>query len=246
MASYSSINFMAWEYWTDGHADGSLAPACDGLRRCTCGECFVIYSPKLELVRTIGNPKPSAPKGWSTRRDNWITRAFGRESRDEVLERYDARSNGEIELERISMPPSPGYVAHDELKQLADSLIADPDIEMTVRRLYWRHLNESHRDVYRTFREARKGEVSADGNSSTFPPFEPSSEQILNMEKLSQLLESAKTPRWLEIAELRRERGDFAGAAESLAQIEGEKGRLHFVVDRLVTMKVQGPVRYYF
>lgn len=236
---------MAWEYWTDGHADGSLAPPSDGLRRCTCGECFLIYSPKLELVRTIRHPKPIAPKGWSTRRDNWLSRAFGRESRDEVRQRYELRADEEIELERMSMPPSPGHVARDELKQLADSQISDPEIAMTVRRLYWRHLNDSDRDVYRTFREARKAEVSADGISSTFPPFDPSAEQIHNMEKLTQLLESADSPRWLEIAELRRELGDFSGAAEATTHIEGEKASLHFVVDRLVTMKVQGPVRYY-
>ena len=246
MPSYSSINFMAWEYWTDGHAEGSLAPPGDGLRRCICGECFVIYSPKLELVRSTRHSKPIAPIGWSTRRDNWITRAFGRESRDEVRERYDVRPVEEIELERIFVPPSPGYVSRDELKQLADSQIVDPEVAMTVRRLYWRHLNESHRDVFRTFREAHKEEVNADGTSSTFPPFEPSAEQVLNIEKLCQLLESADSPRWLEIAELRRELADFSGAAEALTHIEGEKERLHLVVDRLVTMKVQGPVRYYF
>ncbi|MBC7621477.1 MAG: hypothetical protein H7293_21250 [Candidatus Saccharibacteria bacterium] len=65
------------------------------------------------------------------------------------------------------------------------------------------------------------------------------------MEKLARILESADSPRWLEIAELRRELGDFSGAAEALTHIEGKKVYLHFVIDRLLTMQVRGPVRYY-
>src|SRR5690606_32586062 len=39
--NYMSMNFSAWEYWTDGWREGSLMPNDEGLRRCTCGQ-FVL------------------------------------------------------------------------------------------------------------------------------------------------------------------------------------------------------------
>ena len=39
---YSSMNFMAWEYWTDGYRDGSLMPNDHGLRKCKCGNFFIM------------------------------------------------------------------------------------------------------------------------------------------------------------------------------------------------------------
>ena len=45
---YRSMNFMAFEYWTDGWREGSLMPNDEGLRRCTCGQ-FIL------MKETIGN-----------------------------------------------------------------------------------------------------------------------------------------------------------------------------------------------
>lgn len=75
--TYSSINFMAWEYWTDGYADGSLAQGGDGLRRCICGRCFMLAN--AHHVKTIRTPKPPAPEGWASRKDYWWSRLMGRE-----------------------------------------------------------------------------------------------------------------------------------------------------------------------
>lgn len=240
--SYASINTMAWEYWTDGYADGSLAPGGDGLRRCLCGGCFLIYS--VEFIKTIRHSKPIAPRGWETRRDNWFTRLLGRESREDVLSRYDIRSSDEIELERQSIPPGPSYIANSELKSLIDSNVSDVRITVTARRLYWRYLNDPHRDVYRSFREAHKGEVGADGNSATFPQFEPSFEQEDNMKQLIILMEMSSSPDWLEIAELRRELGDFEGATSALCKSKDDQQRLRHVIGKLIDLGVQGPVRF--
>ena len=75
--TYSSINFMAWEYWTDGYADGSLAPGGDGLRRCICDRCFLLAN--AQHVKTIRTPKPPASDGWASRKDYWWSRLMGRE-----------------------------------------------------------------------------------------------------------------------------------------------------------------------
>mgnify|MGYP007000749331 CR=1 FL=1 len=38
---YVSMNFSAFEYWTDGWRDGSPIPNDEGLRRCKCGQCVL-------------------------------------------------------------------------------------------------------------------------------------------------------------------------------------------------------------
>lgn len=233
---------MAWEYWTDGYADASLAPGGDGLRRCVCGRCFLLAT--AQHVKTIRKSKPPAPVGWESRKDNWWSRLLGLKSRDEIMDRYDIRPVAEIEAEQNSIPPGPAYVANSELLAVIESEVADPRLAETARRLYWRHLNEPFREVYREFREAHKGEVDATGNSATFPEYLPSAEQTRNMEQLVTLLVDTASPKWLELAELYRELGDMDAAARSLSLITGEQERLHFVVEKLVSLKVRGPVKF--
>lgn len=45
---YVSMNFMAFEYWTDGWRDGSLMPNDEGLRHCKCGR-FVLMKDLVEI-----------------------------------------------------------------------------------------------------------------------------------------------------------------------------------------------------
>lgn len=240
--AYSYINLMAWEYWTDGYADGSLAPGGDGLRRCVCGRCFLLRT--ALHIKTICTLKPRAPAGWENRKDTWWSRLLRRESRDHILERYDTRSDAEIDAEQQSIPPSPGYVRDSELLALIDSDVGDDGVMETTRRLYWRHLNDPFREVYRAFREAHKGEVDTSGDSATFPEYLPSAEQTRNMEELVTLLEAAASPKWLDLAELYRELGDMVAATRALTQMSGKQERLHFVVEKLVSLKVRGPVKF--
>jgi hypothetical protein len=242
--AYSSINFTAWEYWTDGYTHGSLAPGGEWLRRCLCGRCFLLGS--AERVRTIRERRPLAPDGWENRKDNWWSRFLGRETRQEIMDRYDIRPPSEIEAEQRSIPASPKYVADSELRALIDSDVADLQITKVARRLYWRHLNQPFREVYRTFREAHKEEAGPDGNSATFPDYLPSPEQTSNMEQLVKLLETAADPDWLELAELYRELGDMDAARTALSHIAGEQQRLHFVIDKLVSLNVRAPVRFFY
>ena len=169
---------------------------------------------------------------------------MGRESREQILERYDTRSAVVIEAEQQSIPPFPEYVRDSELLALIDSDVGDDGVMETARRLYWRHLNDPFREVYRAFREAHKGEVDAKGDSATFPEYAPSEEQTRNMEQIVKLLEASASPKWLELAELYRELGDMDAATRSLSHITGEQERLHFVIEKLVSLKVRGPVKF--
>lgn len=169
---------------------------------------------------------------------------MGRESREQILDRYDVRPVADIEADQQSTPASASYVSNSELRALIDSVGIDDFVAETARRLYWRYLNEPFREVYRAFRETHKGEVDAKGNSATFPEYLPTAEQTQNMEKLVMLLNAASCPKWLEIAELYRELGDMDAATRALSHITGEQERLHFVVEKLVSLKVRGPVKF--
>lgn len=150
----------------------------------------------------------------------------------------------EIEAEQRSIQLSPQYVKDSELLPLINSHVSDDGVVQTARQLYWRHLNDPFRAIYRAFREAKKGEVDAKGDSATFPEYLPSAEQTQNMEKLVNLLETSAKPNWLELAELYRELGDMNAAERALSHITGEQERLHYVVEKLIARKVRGPVKF--
>ena len=39
---YASMNFTAWAPWTDGDSDGGLMPGGHGLKKCQCGNFFLL------------------------------------------------------------------------------------------------------------------------------------------------------------------------------------------------------------
>ncbi len=239
--AYSSINFMAQEYWTDGGTVGSLAPSGGGLRRCLCGQCFLLST--ADHVRKIWKLKPPAPRGWERRKDNWWNRLLGRETRVQIYERYDIRSAAEIDAEQRSIPPSPEYVNNSELAALISGGLPDLQVEEVVRRLYWRYLNAPIRETYRKFRESNK-DVNAAGESSAFPDFQPTPEQTENMLRLIELIKASEAPGWLELAELYRELGDMEAASHALSCITGEKKTRHDMMEKLIALNARCPVRF--
>lgn len=239
---YASINFMAFEYWTDGHDDGFLAPKGEGLRRCSCGRVFLIGD--AECVKTIQTTKPIAPTGWESRKGNWWTRLMGRESREEIVARYETRPLAVIDAEERSIPPRTRQVLDLELQEVIDSGANDVRVEEVARRLYWRYLNEPFRVIYRTFREAQNEDAEEAGMYSTYLAYWPSAGQIQNMERLVKLLEAVDGPNWLEAAELYRELGEMEAATQALNRIAGSKQRLHSIVEALVERNVRCPVAF--
>jgi len=55
---YRSINLSASEYWTDGHKEGPLFNNDGGLRKCKCGEFYLLKDTiQLELDAEPDTPK---------------------------------------------------------------------------------------------------------------------------------------------------------------------------------------------
>ncbi len=168
---------------------------------------------------------------------------MGRETREQIYERYDIRTAAEIDAEQRSIPPSPEYVDGSELAALISGGLPDLQVEEVVRRLYWRYLNVPIRETYRTFRENNK-DVDAAGDSSTFPDFQPTPEQTENMLRLIELIKASEAPGWLELAELYRELGDMDAASHALSCITGEKQTLHDMAEKLIVLNARCPVRF--
>ena len=58
LPNYMSMNFSAFEFWTDGWRDGSLMPNDEGLRRCQCGQ-FVLLKNLVEVSTADDSTLPS-------------------------------------------------------------------------------------------------------------------------------------------------------------------------------------------
>ena len=168
---------------------------------------------------------------------------LGMETHEQIIERCDTRTDAEIEAEQRSIPPAPGYIKDSELGDLINGGLPDLRVQEVARRLYWCYLNGPIRETYSKFREVNK-DVDAVGDSSTFPDFQPSPEQTENMLRLIDLNKASESPNWLEVAELYRELGDMEAARNALAQITGEQQRLHFVVEKLISLNARCPVRF--
>ena len=60
---YSSMNFSAFEFWTDGWRDGALMPLDGGLRRCQCGSFFLLREAiDMDLPASEETPFPEHVK----------------------------------------------------------------------------------------------------------------------------------------------------------------------------------------
>ena len=83
----------------------------------------------------------------------------------------------------------------------------------------------------------------------TYPPFEPTDEQLRNMERLSEILQawcdSARQGYSSDLAELYREQSRFEEAALVMAGVEGKRPDATVkLMHELISEKVSAPTRY--
>ncbi len=166
--------------------------------------------------------------------------------------------------------------AFQVIDEKLSNLLAQPlneDIEIVVRRRYWRYLNDPYRELYRAHRksvedavdEANKGATtfwrtlggSLPGNKPprpaavvppskifTIPPHTPTATQQENMQVLLSLLLNSEKPDPLEIAELHRELGDYGEAQKSIEKFKESEHTASRLIRKLISEKVNEPMRY--
>ena len=233
--AYGSVNLSAYEFWTDGRQVGSLFNGDGGLRRCACGEYFLLHM--CDHIQTIPKTpyKPRAPKGWQKAKSNLWTRFWGKPTLGDYLLNYDIRSDEEIQAAEDALPPLTPYVDDADMPDVIEKSANKREMQIIARRRIWQYLNDRFREVYRQHKHV---------NPDTFPDFEASDAQKENMLKLAYLLEDGYGPPWLEVAELCREVGDLDAAAKALSRAGKSDETLSGVVVQLIAMNYSGPARF--
>ena len=231
---YGSINLSAQGYWTDGEKEFGLMPSGGGLRKCKCGQFYLLRETiKLGLDAEADTPQTefvdAADLADATQSSSPTVELAARR------EYWKHLNDGYREL----------YRAH---RQAEDQAAQDKwDAE-------WHAVNPDTRPVLRKFldRVLRKKPAAPppmDTRPFSAPPYQPSDLQIRNMERLLKLiLEKSHEPYgpdMLEVAELYRELGRFEEAADALKQCPSDDiGVPEKLMESLINEGQRAPIRY--
>lgn len=223
---YGSINLSAWSYWTDGYKEGALMPSGHGLRKCKCGNFYLLN----ELVTICETASADAPSPMPVQPDDLPIAISAARTRDIELA---ARLNYWHYLNHTYREQ---YKAHRE---------AEEDAYKTA----WEADNPDQRTLWQRFRKAKRTPeyTPAPNRVITYPPFMPTLAQRTNMEDLLHLLatDDYQSRYGFEAAELHRELGQFEEAEKALHTVnmedEGFSGRL---LGDLIRTRQTAVVRY--
>lgn len=231
---YGSINLSAMGYWTDGEKEYSLMPRGGGLRKCKCGQ-FYLLSEAISLGFEAG---PETPH---TQFVDAADLASATQSPRKALELVARRHY----WMHLNDPYRELYRAHRQAEDKAaqEKWDADWHAANTDPRSTWRKLAD------RLLRKKPVAPPPMDTRPFSVPPYQPSEVQVQNMERLLELilenLYEPYGPDMLEVAELYRELGRFDDAADALKQCPADDiGVPEKHMGRLINEGQRAPIRY--
>jgi hypothetical protein len=224
---YGSMNFSAFEYWTDGWREGSLMPNDEGLRRCKCGQ-FLLMSDLVEIRTAAESDLPRIDGVYDDSLADCIAKPNSLNI--EVAARL-------MYWRTLNHPYRTRYRLHRNAEEAATQSAwekAHPD-----RRTWWDRLLRRKPPAY----------VRSPESPFTVPPFEPSGAQMQNMQRLCELLEARRKASvrgyCLELIELYREQGLFDDARRVMSTLGREyEGPDRNVMDRMIDEKEAAPIRF--
>jgi hypothetical protein len=228
---YSSINLMAFGYWTDGEMDDAVSSADGGLRKCQCGSYYLLRNavsidfpdasgiPNAQWVKPADLPEAirtasSALVEMVARRDYW------RHLNDEYRTLYRAHRDGEE--------------AESDTRWLEEWRATLTPLQRLIQRLKKTQPPPPPASFTRPF---------------TTPPYTPTTEQLGNMKRLLTLILAESAGRtwvdWLEVAELYREQGSFQEARDSLSRYNDDHTSVTAkVLAEQIWLRSGAPIRY--
>ncbi|MYM68892.1 hypothetical protein GTP45_18915 [Pseudoduganella sp. FT55W] len=197
--NYRSMNFCAFEYWTDGWSDGAAMPIGEGVRACTCGSLFL--SRECELVEVKESSDLPSP-AWASTDDFRLHIAKNVEPNLMRAMRLDLWRD-------LNHAYREEYRAHRDKEEAdiqAEWHAANPD-----RRTWWDKVRRKPAPVYRR-----------PDRPISFPRFEVSDEQRENMAALTALFVTRTCDDGdnILLAELFREQGRFDDAKHVLSLVK--------------------------
>lgn len=233
--NYVSMNFSAFEYWTDGWREWSLIPNDGGLRRCKCGQ-FVLIKDMLSIER------PAAP---SADDDESNDLPFMDHVPDELLQECISKASNED----MEVSARLGYWRHLN-HEYRERYRQHRDAEEAATKAAWVVVNPDRRTWWDKFLRRKTPEYRRPSNSPfTYPAFEPTDVQLQNMQRLSKVLfdrwETSCKGYVIDLVDLYREQGRFDEAELVISSMEIKTddvtGQL---ISKLIKEKQTAPMRY--
>lgn len=220
---YRSMNFSAWEYWTDGYKMGALLPSDNGLRKCKCGNFFMLTE-LHEITRIDATEAPYPQRLASEELPEAISKA-----RTPIIEQA-ARQEYWVHLNH---PYRESYRTHRDAVEVLTKTAWEADNLDT--RNWWQRFRKVPSPRYPTHQSI----------PFTCPPFEPDHNQRENMAALIDLMQNQDQPDRVILAELHRELGNFGAAGCELKLLsDGDRSSASRLISELVDERQSAPVRF--
>ncbi len=220
---YRSMNFSAWEYWTDGYKEGALLPSGNGLRKCKCGNFFMLTE-LHEITRIDAAEAPYPQRVASEELPEAIAKA-----RNPIIEQA-ARQEYWVHLNH---PYRESYRTHR-------------DAEEALTKAAWEADNPDTRNWWQRFCKVPPPRYTRQqGSPFTVPPFNPTHKQRENMAALVDLMQGQDRPDRVILAELHREMGNFDEADYEIKRLNSDDlSNASPVIAELVNEKQSAPIRF--
>lgn len=227
LPNYMSVNFLAFEYWTDGWREGSLMPNDEGLRRCQCGQ-FVLLKNLVQVDVEERSPLAS----------------LSHVSAEQLPECIASSASEDMELAaRLQYWRNLNHAYRELYRQHRDAKDA-------ATKAKWLEARPASRSWWDKLRYRKPPSCNKPSNSPfSYPPYMPTPDQLENMAQLSDLLENRKDASLnrhaIYLAELYREQSRFDEAVWSLQDVEkGEADVTAKLILSMVKKSVSAPMRY--
>lgn len=232
---FSSMNFSASAYWTDGKRENSLMPNDGGLRKCECGKFFLINecinleidageNPKYPLTVLESELLSVIQSSTSLEMELVARRAYWMYLNNEYRERYKLHRDAEE--------------AAIEKKWSIDWGYKNPDTRTLIGKILNKFLHKKQLNA-----------ANASNKPFTFPIFIPTIVQIENMLRLIELIKLKPKNHIkeypIELAELYRELGIFFESISLIQKMKKEnQDRVSSLILDLSIQEKSAPIRY--
>jgi len=232
---YVSMNFSAFEYWTDGWREWSLMPNDEGLRRCKCGQ-FVLIKDMVPVEKTEASDADE---------DEPNDLPYMDRVPDELLPDCIAKASSE-DMEVAARLGYWRYLNHD----YRDRYRQHRDAEEAATKAAWEAANPDQRTWWDKFLRRKPAVYRRPPNSPfTFPAFEPTDVQLQNMQRLSKVLfdrwETSRKGYVIDLVDIYREQGRFDEAELVITSMDIKTddvtGQL---IRKLIKERQPAPMRY--
>ena len=230
---YGSVNFSAYLFWTDGHKEGSLMPSGGGLRKCSCGEFYL-------LAETISLGLEAAP---DTPPAQFV----------EDADLPGATQSHRKAVELVARREYWRFLNHGYRDLYREHREQEEKASQAKWRAEWHTVNPDTRprwlklvDVIR-FRKLASPPPMPNKLFSV-PNYQPTQLQQGNMVQLLELLVEGGKEKFdtdpIEVAELYRQLGRLDEATTVLQTCTEERNVTRNVVKQMIDSGITAPVRY--